>query len=173
MGLLLITSHLAACVWFYTSRFQDFDTDTWVYREHMVNASYATKYITAYFWAIETLCTIGYGDLPAITVLEQSFAIIWLIFGVGFYSFTIGDLTTLIMEMNHRTAFLAKLNNSFNDIAVLCNIPEPLKRKVQRFYEINSRLNMFWGLEIDTFLMEIPRIIREEIILYSYQSIID
>lgn len=40
------------------------------------------------------------GDVGAKTIFEQIFAIFWMIIGVGFYSITLGNITTLIMDLD-------------------------------------------------------------------------
>ena len=138
----------------------------------LLHSSYLTKYLTSLYWTIQTLFVIGFGDVAAITPMEQLVAIIWMLIGVGFYSLTIGDLTTLILEMNKKSAILTQLTNKLNDLSMLCRIPQALQDKVKRFYEINCKLNMFWGMDFVGFLQEIPRYMREEIVLYAYYNLI-
>jgi len=49
------------------------------------------------------LTTVGYGDFGAVTVAELILTLIWMIFGVGFYSFVIGNLTSIIANENANT----------------------------------------------------------------------
>ena len=35
---------------------------------------------------------MGYGDVQGATTLERVYCLVWMIFGVAFYSFTIGNL---------------------------------------------------------------------------------
>jgi hypothetical protein len=52
------------------------------------------------YWAFSTLTTVGFGDISAKTIPEKIIAIIWMIFGVGFYSFTIGNLSKIIASID-------------------------------------------------------------------------
>ena len=45
---------------------------------------------------------MGYGEIPAVTNQEKILAILWMVFGVGFYSFTIGNVQTIINEIDVR-----------------------------------------------------------------------
>jgi len=45
---------------------------------------------------MQTLTTVGFGDISAYNEAEQAFAIFWMIFGVGFYSYSIGIMTQMI-----------------------------------------------------------------------------
>jgi len=44
--------------------------------------------------------TIGYGDIPASSDLEKIAAITWMIAGVGFYSYTIGNMVQMIQNFD-------------------------------------------------------------------------
>jgi hypothetical protein len=56
--------------------------------------------LISFYWAFNTLTTVGFGDINAYTIGERIFAILWMIFGIGFYSFTIGNMTNLIESMD-------------------------------------------------------------------------
>ena len=42
---------------------KDFQDHTWVALEDLVDASSFDRYITAVYWSMSTLCTVGYGDV--------------------------------------------------------------------------------------------------------------
>ena len=58
------------------------------------------QYIQSFYWSFQTLATVGFGDISAKTKNERIFASIWMIFGIGFYSYTIGNMTNLIASMD-------------------------------------------------------------------------
>ena len=45
---------------------------------------------------------MGYGDIASDTEFEKIVAIVWMMFGVGFYSFTIGSLTSLMSSIDSK-----------------------------------------------------------------------
>ena len=63
-------------------------------------------YLFGVDWALQTLTTVGYGDINAYEIEERSMALIWMIFGVGFYSFTIGNLASIISSIDMKAAHL-------------------------------------------------------------------
>lgn len=85
--------HLVGCLWFLSAKLDDFNPDTWVVRLNYLDQSPETQYLASLYWALQTLTTVGFGDINATTIPEKILAILWMIFGVGFYSFTIGNLS--------------------------------------------------------------------------------
>lgn len=49
-------------------------------------------------WACQTITTVGYGDVNAITLEELLLSFVWMLVGVGFYSFIIGNFSTMVTE---------------------------------------------------------------------------
>ena len=45
---------------------------------------------------------MGYGDFNANTDMEMCFAIMWMILGAGFYSYAIGNLASVLSNMDTR-----------------------------------------------------------------------
>lgn len=68
--------------------------------------------MASFYWAFQTITTVGYGDINAETPGERVLAIIWMIVGVGFYSFTIGNLSSILADMDRRSLIL-KVSLSF------------------------------------------------------------
>lgn len=97
---MFIMSHLSACFYYFTARISDFDESTWVSRLDLLDSNIYQKYVTSLYWSIQTLTTVGYGDVSAVTITEKIIAILWMIVGVGFYSLTISNISILIHDLN-------------------------------------------------------------------------
>lgn len=50
-------------------------------------------YISAIYYCFVVLTTVGYGDISSHNTYERLFTIIWMIFGIAFYSFIISFIT--------------------------------------------------------------------------------
>jgi hypothetical protein len=48
------------------------------------------EYVTAFYWAITTMTTIGYGDISALTLLEKIVASIVMMLGCGVFAWSTG-----------------------------------------------------------------------------------
>ncbi len=60
------------------------------------NASVYDLYTLSLYWAISTICTVGFGDVVPVNNMEKILNIIWITIGVGFYSYTIGTLSNIL-----------------------------------------------------------------------------
>ena len=97
---MLILSHVFCCIWIWSSRIQGFGPNTWMNVYDMLDESDYRVYLTAFYWSFETVTVIGYGELKPSCWLEYIISIIWLLLGVGFYSFTIGNITFILATSN-------------------------------------------------------------------------
>lgn len=88
--------HLSGCLFYYVAAFNDFDESTWVARTNLTNDSLYTRYIASLYYAVTTLTTVGYGDVHSYTSAEMIITIFLMIVGVGFYSFIIGLLSSIL-----------------------------------------------------------------------------
>ena len=53
-------------------------------------------YLTSMYWAMSTMSTVGYGDISAETDMERIFSILWMIYGIGFFSVVIGSIESFL-----------------------------------------------------------------------------
>jgi hypothetical protein len=58
------------------------------------------------YWVLQTLTTVGFGDITAKTDAEKILALLWMIIGVGFYSYTVGNLSSIINTIDVKAANL-------------------------------------------------------------------
>lgn len=96
--IILILTHITACLWFFLTKIQG--NVNWTIKINFENSNVIDKYLASFYWAISTICTVGFGDITAVTSLEKIFNIIWICVGVAFYSYTIGTLSSILNYNN-------------------------------------------------------------------------
>jgi len=151
---------------------EDFDPDTWVVRCGLIDKDSWDQYVASYYWSFQTLTTVGYGDIPPKTLLERIFANIWMVIGVGFYSFTIGNLSTILANIDRKSAILKTKITAFNNFALKVKLPEFLRQKIQRFFELNHKENVYYWMDPQESLKELPANLKTSLLLYSYYGMI-
>lgn len=61
------------------------------------------QYLVSFYWAVQTVTTVGFGDLPARTSIEMGLSLVWMVFGVGFYSYVMGSFSSIIASHDSRS----------------------------------------------------------------------
>lgn len=57
--------HLSGCLWIIMAQINDYNPETWIARLNLQDSSESEKYTAAIYWSIQTLLTVGYGDIQA------------------------------------------------------------------------------------------------------------
>jgi hypothetical protein len=89
----------------------------------IVDETLGVRYFQSFYWAFQTVTTVGYGDFSISTPSEYIWALIWMIVGVNFYSFTIGNVSSIIASMDNKAALLNSKLNTLNEYALKYNLP--------------------------------------------------
>lgn len=90
---MLLLTHLTGCSWFYLSTLEN---KNWYSKYEINEYNTISKYILSLYWAISTICTVGFGDIVPVNNIEKIFNMIWLTIGVAFYSYSIGITFNMI-----------------------------------------------------------------------------
>ena len=75
--------------------------------------SFGVRYISALYWSITTMTTVGYGDLHAVNIVEMIFIIFYMLFNLGLTAYLIGNMTNLVVEGTRRTMEFVSTHISF------------------------------------------------------------
>lgn len=130
--------HIMACFWFSTWELSSYTPDSWVVRKELVDKGRWSQYLTAVYWAVTTVVTVGYGDIAARTWLEMVVAVCWMFVGVGFYSFTIGSLSNYLTIVDTREALLTAKLAAVQELAIETGISHQVRSKVRAAVRYHS-----------------------------------
>jgi hypothetical protein len=61
------------------------------------------------YWACQTVTTVGFGDICAKTLAEYTICLIWMIVGTLVYTYTVGNIITIITDEDEK---VTELNNN-------------------------------------------------------------
>ncbi len=135
--------------------------------------SFGDQYIRALYWCITTIATIGYGDYYPNhdSNLQLIYTIIVQIIGVGMFGYIIGNVATLIVNIDTaRADFRTKMEEVRNYMRIK-RIPAPIQDRVKNYY------NYLWetqkGITDVDFMLTLPKTLRLEISLYLNRGILE
>ena len=136
--ILLVFTHLIACTWFFLSKIQGFPPDCWVVRSNVLELSKGNQYLWSLYWAVQTLTTVGYGDVVPLNKTEEWFCIAWMISGAISFTFVISSIANLLTSLETRKSVLAHKLNYVNEFSRDANIEPELKSKMKYSILYNS-----------------------------------
>ena len=93
---MLMFAHFAACLWFFVG---NKTAPSWIddigLRDRISAESLTSfeQYSYAWYWAVVTLFTTGYGDIVATNMLEQWVSSIAILIGTCFFAYFVGTLS--------------------------------------------------------------------------------
>jgi hypothetical protein len=93
----IILCHISTCLWVMIASFNSEDfVGTWV--ESFIEEGTDNKqlYFTSFYWTIQTITTVGYGDIGTTNNLERIFCSMIMLLGVIAFSFLNGALSNII-----------------------------------------------------------------------------
>ena len=168
-----IACHTGTCLWLFIASIQNkknFD-GTWMQKFHE-DDNYGKRnidlYIISFYWTIQTITQVGYGDVSGTNTTEMIFCSVVMIIGVITFSFANGTLVSIISNYDRVDPNYAEklniLNKAHNDYHLPLNLIERLKKAVQ--YDLKKDAN-----DLNNFIQCLPHKMKIEVSLYVYERI--
>lgn len=168
---ILLCVHFVSCLWFYSSKLEDFHPDTWVVRNQLIDEDLGTLYLSSLYWTFTTLATVGYGDISSTTNSEKVIAIMWMVFGLYFFSFTIGSLSSMLSNMETKeNALIGKLA-VVDEFSREANLTKNFRQRLRYALRYSSEKTFSW-IDKQNIFDELPKDLRYEIALAMHHGAI-
>ncbi|GMH51745.1 hypothetical protein TL16_g01078 [Triparma laevis f. inornata] len=116
----MFASHLNCCLWAGIGNAGDEDTGSWIlfydaYLSHEdgfdIN-DLGSKYLAAMYWSIQTMTTVGYGDIVPQNDSERAYSIFSMILGGGYYGFIVATMASLVSNLDaNAKSYYEKMDN--------------------------------------------------------------
>lgn len=129
VGQLLVTGHWLACLLLVLEE----SVEGYVAGK---DTNDLQKYIAAMYWAMMTMTTVGYGDVPMETDEERIFAVFAMIIGGASYGYIIGVMTTVMShrDLDHR-AFSERMDVVVSWLRTHYELPKSMRRRIWRHFK--------------------------------------
>ena len=162
----LIMAHILTCLWAMIASFK-IDEDykgTWL--ENLAKTE-DSKYVMSFYWAINTVTTVGYGDIGGTNNSEMIFCIIVQLLGVSGFAFASSSLTSIIANIDETNAGYQHKLNVLNRLNESKDLPFKLYSELKKFISIDTHKDLY---EVNNFIIGLPHRLKIETALYIYEE---
>ena len=166
--------HLFACLFAAVGTFDNSEfLDTWIKRFNYQDNEHTVVYLTAYYFGVTVLTTVGFGDIFPFTSVEIFTVIIWMLFALVFYSYAIGLVTGFFNEQETKTSLLKSKLKDLETFSSSLNISPVLYDALVKSLEFSARkLAYQWLPDNKKIYSEIPVRLQYEFLIAIYGEIV-
>ncbi|XVF67687.1 hypothetical protein PTKIN_Ptkin10aG0141500 [Pterospermum kingtungense] len=132
LAVTLFLVHCAGCLYYLIADRYPHQGRTWLgsVNPNFRETSLWIRYISALYWSITTMTTVGYGDLHAVNTVEMIFIIFYMLFNLGLTAYIIGNMTNLVVEGTRRTMEFRKSIEAASNFVSRNRLPPRLKEQI-------------------------------------------
>jgi len=99
------------------------------------------KYLSAMYWAMTTLTTVGYGDVTPVGDAELLYCVLAMVVGGSFYGFIVGRISECFSQNDYNTQQTFKRMEEVNTwLEHHTELPRSLRRRIRNYFK-NSLLS--------------------------------
>ena len=151
----------------FTARFNDNSKINWIYANQLNDVEDYELYITAFYFTVTTIVTVGYGDITAKSVGEKFVAIFLMLIGVIAFSFGTGALASIISSYDSSQVKLKEKMSTLNDINKEYSISSDLFRKLIRSINYDHSKK---SRDFTNFMDELPHKLKVELAMEIHKQ---
>lgn len=154
---------------------QEESDDRWL-NDDVVMSSTLERYIDALY--VSLLIVVGEDSYP-MTSWQRAFVVGAMIFGACFYATVVGSVAVLVKNTDVQTSIYYGHMDALNSKMEVMGLPKQLRQRIASYYAfVWKRLRKFstdhgeFHLSVDSFIQELPLVLREEISLFLHKSMV-
>ncbi|KAK5643336.1 hypothetical protein RI129_007181 [Pyrocoelia pectoralis] len=188
----MLVAHWLACIWYSIGR-SDADNGvqySWLWKlanvtqspysyEYQNNNSDSAvltngpsrkaMYVTALYFTMTCMTSVGFGNVAAETDNERIFTICMMIIAALLYATIFGHVTTIIQQMTSATAKYHDMLNNVREFMKLHEVPKALSERVMDY--VVSTWAMTKGLDQDKVLNFCPKDMKADICVHLNRKV--
>lgn len=168
--MLLLMCHFAGCFWIFIAKnFHDEEVkgDSWVEDGHS-GSDMAELYVVSLYFTMQTVTTVGYGDIGVVSSGEKIICISLQLVGIITFSFFAGALTNIIQEFDTSNAANQEKINTLNRLYKVHDFRSDLYYQLLNQIQNVDDKKVF--KETQQFLEDLPFRMKTSLIMFMYKA---
>lgn len=151
---IVFIQHLCACLWIMIGTEELSNSKNgWLQNDTLNNDGGFNTYLTAFYFIVTTMSTVGYGDMSAGTGVERNFCVFIMMFGVFVFSIMTGSMASVLSSMDEENSVLTQKLMFLNKIQVTYRLDSKLYQDIRRTLKYDSSHNI---KGLNEFIDELP-----------------
>ena len=164
-------AHVFACGFFFIGQQQpDGQTDSWIARKEMLNSPVLVQYIDSLYWALETMCTVGFGDNTPATPWEQGYACFVLMATGIVYAAVFGNMTNAIQALSTSVRRHHGILDDVHEFSDIYNLPPALHHKLLAYAQ--QHWNHTKGFELGEVIDPLPVSVKAKVLSHINSTLL-
>eukprot|EP00929_Paragymnodinium_shiwhaense_P106796 TRINITY_DN7250_c0_g1_i1.p1 TRINITY_DN7250_c0_g1~~TRINITY_DN7250_c0_g1_i1.p1 ORF type:complete len:794 (+),score=142.87 TRINITY_DN7250_c0_g1_i1:95-2476(+) len=106
----------------------------WLQNYQDVNDSLSRVYLTALYWSMTTMTTVGYGDIVPTADSERTFSIFAMVIGGAFYGYLIGTITEVVSSSDLNNLKYKERMSLVLSFVDHYKLPPRMRRRVLKYF---------------------------------------
>ena len=168
-SVVLIWTHVAACMFYFISRQYSFSDQTWI-GDDVNNLTEIERYMTTFYWSVVTFTTVGYGDISPENIVEQIWVVIYMLINIVIHSWIIGSITLVMGKSDKKTGEYRNALETLAEFSRIHSFPKNLHRQLKTQLKLD-----FHNQEVsdEKILQHFPTSVRRQLLRKLYLPMIN
>ena len=151
---IILSAHFVASIFFMIANFNQHSAlqspSNWAYDQGLIDLTASCpgtpvatgkmidRYVSALYWAMATLTTVGYGDITAHknSILEIIFATLILVVGTAIYTLVIALLEDIVSQLDVTSSLHKMKMDKITKYIQSQGLPDNIRSKIEAYYEL-------------------------------------
>ena len=130
----LYISHFIACLWVTEVNLTLSTSFTSWSRSYGVGNDWVEEYVAALYWVVQTMTTVGYGDVEPANQLERIIATMVMAVSAMFWGYIVASMASIISSFSAQSENAEQFMEQITHYLKEKGYPKHLALKVQRYY---------------------------------------
>lgn len=140
-------------------------------RGHVADSGQINSYVVALYWTIQTLTTVGYGDVTPGSTGQMLYTIGVMILGAGVYGYVIATVANIIANIDPAKRHYRETMERVNAFMRYRRLPVPLQTRIREYYAYLWKKRL--GYDESAIVADLSPTLRTDVTLYLKKDIIE